>query len=232
MHEPSVHFLTVFVAFFAVMNPIANAPLFLGLTNELDSIARRSIASRAVVFAFIIVSIFAVGGRYVFDLFGITLPAFRIAGGILVGLVGYHMLQGQHSSVHAPTEDDNAASRDAVLGLAITPLALPILAGPGTIATAMSFAAETSLSAMTRVIAAFAAICALTWAAFVGGETLVRFLGQNAIKVVSRLMGLILAVVGVQMLITGVQGIGPASQAPGSIATASHNAVGIETQGK
>jgi multiple antibiotic resistance protein len=195
------------MAFFAIMNPIANAPLFLSVTGEFDQTTRRGIALRAVLLAFAIVAAFAMGGRYIFSLFGITLPAFRIAGGILVGLVGFHMLQGQNSSVHTPSSEDNEKSRDAALGLAITPLALPILAGPGTIATAMNYAAEATLPALLRVVIAFAANCLLTWMAFVGSEALVRFLGQNAIKVVSRLMGLILAVVGVQMLIVGVTGI-------------------------
>ena len=99
------------------------------------------------------------------------------------------------------------------IGVAITPLALPVLAGTGTIATAMNFAAESTLPEVARVIAALAIVCALTWGAFVGGGSLVRFLGQNAIKVVSRLMGLILVVIGTQMLIQGVRGAVAASTA-------------------
>jgi multiple antibiotic resistance protein len=205
MHEPVIHFTTILMAFFAIMNPVANAPLFLGLTDGLDTATRLGIATRSVLLAFCIVAVFAILGREIFTLFGITLPAFRIAGGILVALVGYHLLQGEHSSVHTPTAEDNARSRDAALGIAITPLAMPILAGPGTIATAMSYAAESTLPQVVRVLAALAIVCALTWAAFAGGNALVRFLGQNAIKVVSRLMGLILAVIGVQMLIVGIR---------------------------
>ena len=125
MDNPASLFTTVFMAFFAIMNPIANAPLFMGLTEGLDLGARRRIALRSVALAFVIVALFATFGRQIFILFGITLPAFRIAGGILVGLVGYHLLQGQQSSIHTPTGQDNALSRDAVLGVAITPLALP-----------------------------------------------------------------------------------------------------------
>jgi len=207
MHDPAIHFTTILMAFFAIMNPIANMPIFVGLTEDLDAPTRRSVALRSVLLAFAIVAAFTLLGRTIFDLFGITLPAFRIAGGILVGLVGYHLLQGGESSVHTPTSEDTERSRDAALGVAITPLAMPILAGPGTIATAMSFAAESTPTEMTRVIAALGVVCILTWASFLGSDSLVRFLGQNAIKVVSRLMGLILAVVGVQMVIQGVQGI-------------------------
>jgi multiple antibiotic resistance protein len=209
--SPTIHFTTVLMAFFAIMNPIANAPLFIGLTDGLDAGTRRGIATRAVLLAFAIVALFAIFGQDIFTAFGITLPAFRIAGGAIVGMVGYHLLQGQESSVHTPTAEDNAQSRDAALGIAITPLALPILAGPGTIATAMSFAAESTMPEVIRVLSALAVVCTLTWAAFAGSESLVAFLGQNAIKVVSRLMGLILAVIGVQMLIEGIRGAVAAS---------------------
>jgi multiple antibiotic resistance protein len=206
MDHPAVHFTTVLMAFFAIMNPIANAPIFVGLTDDLDSRTRRRVALRAVLLAFGLVVVFALGGRAIFSIFGITLPAFRIAGGALVGLVGFHMLQGEQSAVHSPKDEDNEKSRDAALDIAISPLALPILAGPGTIATAMSFAADTTFFAVLRVIAAFAVMCAVTWATFLAGESLTRYLGENAIKVVTRLMGLILAVIGVQMMITGVRG--------------------------
>jgi len=206
MDDSVIHFSTVFMAFFAMMNPIANAPIFLGLTEGLDRRTRRGIALRAVLLAFAIVALFAILGRQIFTLFGITLPAFRIAGGILVGLVGYQLLHGQESGMHTPSAEDNLGSRDAALGIAITPLALPILAGPGTIATAMNFAAESSFPEVVRVLSALALVCLLTFAAFVFGGAVVRFLGQNAIKVVSRLMGLILAVIGVQMLIVGIRG--------------------------
>ena len=206
MDTPAAHFTTVFLAFFAIMNPVANAPLFVSLTEDLDRGARRRVATRAVILAFGIVAMFIFAGNSIFHLFGITLPAFRITGGALVVLVGYHMLHGERSPVHSPSEEANADSRSAGLDIAICPLALPILAGPGTIATAMNFSSADAFPEIARVLAAFAAMCLITWAAFLGGESMTRFLGQNGIKVVTRLMGLILAVVGVQMLITGIRG--------------------------
>ncbi len=206
MDNTVVHFLTVFMAFFAIMNPVANASLFVGLTQDSDSTARRMIALRSVVVAFIIVSVFAIGGREIFSIFGITLPAFRIAGGLMIGAIGYHMLQGEQSTIHTPSDDDNEKSSDAALDMAITPLGIPILAGPGTIATAMNFAAESTFEEVVRVLTAFGLMCVITFLAFVGGQWFAKVLGQNGIKVVSRLMGLILAVVGVQMLIEGVRG--------------------------
>ncbi len=206
MDNSAVHFFTVFMAFFAIMNPVANASLFIGLTQDSDSNARRLIALRSVVVAFVIVSTFAIGGREIFSVFGITLPAFRIAGGLMIGAIGYHMLQGEQSTFHTPSDDDNEKNSDAALDMAITPLGIPILAGPGTIATAMNFAAESTIVEITRVLAAFGFMCVITFIAFVGGQWLAKALGRNGIKVISRLMGLILAVVGVQMLIEGVRG--------------------------
>lgn len=206
MDHPAIHFTTIFMAFFAIMNPIANTPIFIGVTDGLAAAQRRSVALRSVLLTFAIVAVFALGGREIFSAFGITLPAFRIAGGILVGLVGYHLLQGQDSSVHTPTDEDNANSADAVISISASPLAMPVLAGPGTIATAMNFSAGASMPELIRVLIALGVICLLNFLAFNSANTLVRVLGQNAIKVVSRLMGLILAVIGVQMLIDGIRG--------------------------
>ncbi len=204
MDNSLVHFSTILMAFFAIMNPIANTPLFVALTNDVDSGMKKKIAIRSIALTFVIITVFAIAGRTIFDLFGITLPAFRIAGGALIALVGYHMLQGEQSSVHHPSEDDKAKSQDSALDIAITPLALPVLAGPGTIATAMNFAADSTMPEVIRVLGALAVICALTLISFLMGGRITNFLGQNAIKVITRLMGLILAVIGVQMLVVGI----------------------------
>ena len=204
MDNSLVHFSTILMAFFAIMNPIANTPLFVALTNDVDAGMKKKIAIRSIALAFVIITVFAIAGRTIFDLFGITLPAFRIAGGALIALVGYHMLQGEQSSVHHPSEEDKAKSQDSALDIAITPLALPVLAGPGTIATAMNFAADSTMPEVIRVVGALAVICALTLISFLMGGRITNFLGQNAIKVITRLMGLILAVIGVQMLVVGI----------------------------
>jgi len=211
MITPLVHFSTVFMAFFAIMNPVANAPVFVGLTEGLDEATRRGVAIRAVLIAFAIVAAFSILGREIFHAFGITLPAFRIAGGILIAMVGYQMLEGQASTVQVPTEADNERSREAAISIALSPLAMPILAGPGSIATAMSFTAESSVAELSRILSALAIICLVNLAAFRTSGALVRFLGPNGIKVVSRLMGLLLAVIGTQMLITGIRGAVAAS---------------------
>lgn len=206
MDSFTVHFVTVFMAFFAIMNPLASTPIFLEVTRESDPAERSFIALRAVMVAFVIVATFSIAGRQIFDMFGITLPAFRIAGGLMIGAIGYHMLQGEQSTFHSPSEEASDSGSSSVLDTAITPLGIPVLAGPGTIATAMNFAAESTLAEIVSVLCAVGLMCVITFVAFIGGERLARFLGQNGISVVSRLMGLILAVVGVQMVIEGVRG--------------------------
>ncbi len=156
--------------------------------------------------AFLIVAVFSAAGHLLFDLFGITLPSFRIAGGFLVALVGFHLLQGNTSPVHKPKDADLKESKEADIDMAISPLAIPLLAGPGTLVTAMSYAAGGGPERIGLVLAAFFLICVLTYICFVTGERLTVFLGKNLLMVVSRLMGLILTVIGTEMVIQGIRG--------------------------
>ena len=121
-------------------------------------------------------------------------------------MIGSHMLSGNPSEVHTPSDEDNEKSREARLDMAITPLAMPILAGPGTIASAMNFSAGKGFLATGMSITGIAIMCALTCFMFLSGEQFVHFIGESAIKVISRMMGLILAVIGTQMVIVGIHG--------------------------
>lgn len=201
-----LHALTVFMGFFAIMNPIANVPIFLGLTSGDDKQTTKTVALQSLLLAFLVIVVFAIAGKVIFELFGITLPAFRITGGLLVFLIGFHMLQGKQSSVHHPNEEDKQKCREAALSVAISPLAMPILAGPGTIATAMNFSAGGGLVGMVVTIVSFAALCVITYVFFVFGEKFVTFIGVGALGVITRMMGLILAVIGTQMVIEGLRG--------------------------
>ncbi len=206
METVLIHTATVFVGFFAIMNPIANVPVFLGLTRGDDRQTIKAVAFRAVMLAFVIIAIFSVSGKVIFELFGITLSAFRITGGLLVLFIGFQMLQGSQSGTHQLSDEDNQKSREAALGVAITPLAMPLLTGPGTIATAMNYSARGGILAMLMTIAAFGVLCVITYVCFVFGEKFVTLIGAGALGVITRMMGLILAVIGMQMVIEGVQG--------------------------
>ncbi len=196
--------LQVFSGFIAIMNPIGNVPVFIGLVEEFDEKTKKKVAQKAVLAAFIICTIFVLAGNFIFRFFGITLAAFRIAGGILVFLIAYHLLRGKASRQHHPGEEEHEeADPDSI---AITPLATPILAGPGTITTAMSFAgARTHFYDLLLVIGVFGIVCLLTYVCFIYGEAISERLGRTRIGVITRLMGLILAVIAVQMVLEGLK---------------------------
>lgn len=190
-------------SYFAIMNPIANTPIFISLTGADDPVTKRAVAFRSLVLAFAIIAVISVAGNLMFTLFGITLATLRITGGIVVFVIGYHMLQGSGSHSHKPSEDDIASSREAKLNVAVSPLAVPILAGPGTIATAMNFASGGWIH-ISISLGAFAVICLSTYACFMSSDRLVKFLGTNGLNVMTRLMGLIVATIGVSMFLTGI----------------------------
>ena len=191
--------LTVFTGFFAIMNPIANTPVFLGLVGERDKSERKSIAKTSCITAFLIVLFFVILGKYLFELFGITIPAFKITGGILLFYVGFEMLQSKKSKIHhnKDIEPDD--------GVAISPLAIPILAGPGTIVTAMNNITDGSIVHLVIVIIIFALMVYLTYLAFSLSDLIVKKIGNHLITVIAKIMGLILAIMGTGMTIEGVK---------------------------
>ena len=204
MNQIALFASTVFMGFFAIMNPIGNMPIFLGLVEGIDKSEQKKIARKSVLLAFIIIAVFSIFGSIIFEAFGITLPAFQIGGGMLIFIVGYQLLHGKESSVHHPSEGEND-NDNSVEDIAISPLAIPILAGPGTISTAMNFVGESSsISNITVVIVVFAIICVITYFCFVFGEKILSHFKKGVVKVITRLMGLIITIISVQMVIAGV----------------------------
>lgn len=191
--------LTVFTGFFAIMNPIANTPIFLGLVEDQDAETKRKIAKKGTIIAFIIVTVFVISGKYLFELFGITIPAFKISGGILIFYVGFEMLMSQKSKVHSTNSTDDISS------IAVSPLAIPILAGPGTIVTAMNYVTNANFIHIAIVIVIFAIMILLTYTSFVLSDKIVKAVGPNLIAVVGKIMGLILTIIGVGMVTEGIK---------------------------
>ncbi len=204
MHNIVLFASTVFMGFFAIMNPIGNMPIFLGLVEGIDKPGQKKIARKSVLLTFAIVAAFSIFGSIIFQAFGITLPAFQIGGGLLIFIVGYQLLHGKESSMHHPSEGENDKDNSDE-DIAISPLAIPILAGPGTISTAMNFSGEdSSILHITVVVAAFAIICLITYFCFVFSENIMAHFKKGIVKVITRLMGLIITVISVQMVIAGV----------------------------
>lgn len=196
-------FLLSFTAFFAIMNPFANLPMFVSLTADNSRKEVNAIARLAFIVATVIVALFALLGNYIFSIFGINLSALRIMGGIILGLIGYHMIQGNVSPIqHNPKQSVKDSINSNNTDVAISPLAMPVLAGPGTIATTMNLSSSTN---PFIVISAFVVLSVITYFIFIYGEQIMAKLGNNIMNVITKLMGLILATIGVRMLIMGVQ---------------------------
>lgn len=188
----------VFTAFFAINNPVGNIPIFMSLTKQADRSRKKFISKKATFTAFVIVSGFIILGKYIFEFFGLTIPAFKITGGLLVFFVGFEMIRAQQSSI------DNQTEIDFNEGISISPLAIPILAGPGTIVTAMNYTTTASYLDMAILVVMFGLVMLLNHLAFISSDYLVRFIGQNKIIVIEKIMGLIIAIIGTNMLIEGI----------------------------
>ncbi|MEL0642891.1 MarC family protein [Olleya sp. Ti.3.14] len=191
--------ITVFTAFFAITNPISNMTVFVSLTQGADKQTKSVINKKANFIAFIIVTIFILLGKYIFELFNISIPAFKITGGILIFFIGFDMLQSKQSNVKSL----NNVHIDE--DIAVSPLAIPILAGPGTIVTAMNFVSNAAPLQMFLVIAIFGSMSLLTYFTFKLSDVIVKIFGHNVISVIGKIMGLIIAIIGTGMIIQGIK---------------------------
>ena len=191
--------ITVFTGFFAITNPISNMTVFLSLTQGASEETKRDINKRANIIAFVIVLVFVLVGKYIFELFNISIPAFKITGGILIFYIGFDMLQSKQSNIK------NIKNVNIDENIAVSPLSIPILAGPGTIVTAMNFVADVKPIYIFMVIGIFGCMSLLTYMTFRLSKYVVKLLGHNVISVIGKIMGLIIAIIGTGMIIEGIK---------------------------
>ena len=191
-----------FMAFFAIMNPISNLPAYMALVADDSQKISRKIAFRSLLIAFVIITVFIFSGDFIFKVFGITIVSFRIAGGILVAVIGYHMINGNHSPSYKGMEQQ-AVNSDP-MSIAISPLAMPLFAGPGTITTALSLA-NGGLQNQLITVVAFALLCVITYLLLRSAKQIAGFLGKNLMKIITKMMGLLLFSIGIHMIIVSVQ---------------------------
>ena len=191
-----------FMAFFAIMNPISNLPAYMALVADDSQKISRKIAFRSLLIAFVIITVFIFSGDFIFKVFGITIVSFRIAGGILVAIIGYHMINGNHSPSYKGMEQQ-AVNSDP-MSVAISPLAMPLFAGPGTITTALSLA-NGGLRNQLITVVAFALLCVITYLLLRSAKQIAGLLGKNLMKIITKMMGLLLFSIGIQMIIVSVQ---------------------------
>lgn len=193
--------LLVYVSFFTMANPIGVVPVFLAMTAGLTEEASRRIARRATLTGFVALMVFALTGRLIFDFFGISVDALRVVGGIIFFGVGFQMLNARLVR-ETPAEE---VDHDAEIDIAITPLGIPIITGPGAITTAILLMNDgTDLGRHLIVLGMLALVMLTTYVILIGGRRIMTFLGKSAATVFMRLMGLIVMVIAVEFFFAGV----------------------------
>jgi multiple antibiotic resistance protein len=200
--------ITALATAFTILDPVGMVPTTLALTSTLSPTARRHVVNRAVVVAGAIIVFMALVGRYLLQYLGITLPAFAIAGGILLMLIAIDMLFARQSRAKADpeTEFDNADTE----GVAVFPLAIPMISGPGTIATVLLLVnlADGNRERLAIIYLAYGLALFVTWLCMRGADMVLRVLGRTGVSVLTRLLGIILAALAVQFIINGLKEAG------------------------
>jgi multiple antibiotic resistance protein len=204
--RPSL-FAGMVVNLFLIVDPIGLMPLFAAITRS-DTVARRRrMIRRAILIAFLVLAFFAVVGKYVLGYFSVSIAAVRIAGGILLFAIGLEMLYGRVSRTETTEpEEAEAAEKEDV---SVTPLAIPLLAGPGSIAAVVLFSGTfEGIGGALMVIGALAIVMLLSWLLLSLTEEMLRIFGQIGIRVIARVMGLLLLFVATQFVVDGIRATG------------------------
>lgn len=188
----------------AIINPLSAAPLYLALTEGYTAGHRRRTVRSAVLTAFTVLVAFALLGGTIFQLFGITIHAFRIAGGIIFFGIGMDMLQARRSRVKTTEEEEREGMTKEEVG--ITPLGIPMLTGPGAITTVMVLMTQARTAAHAAVVlGSVLLVLAVTYLVLSAAPRVVRFFGQTGLNVMTRIMGLLVTVIAVQFIVDGAR---------------------------
>ena len=193
--------LFIFTSLFTMINPLAAVPLYISLTQDLGRHARRKVILTACFTAFIAMVLFALAGEALFSFFGINVNALRVVGGILFFIMGFEMLRGRS----VPKKLDQESEDDYGHDVAITPLAIPMICGPGAITMVILFMQEAKSTQHTlTVIGAIFLVCLSAAAIFAVGQTLLKRLGKIGASVMMRLMGLVMMLIAVEFFFAGI----------------------------
>jgi multiple antibiotic resistance protein len=207
--------LLSFTSVFFIVNPIGAAPVFLALTEGWEHADRVRASRRAVLVAGGILILFAITGSLLFQLFGVTLGAFRLAGGILLLKVAMDMLHGRPTATKITEEDHKEAATKEDVG--ITPIGIPQLAGPGAIATVILLPGEPrEWWRIGPVLAAIVVTLLIAYAILRGAERVQGVLGQTGTRILTKIMGLLIAALGVQFMAGGLRDLLPMLIQPGA----------------
>lgn len=196
--------LLCFTSFFTLTNPLGTMPVFLTMTNGMDDHERKAIVRRATIVSFITLMVFTFSGQFLFKFFGISSNGFRIAGGFIIFKIGFDMLQARYSNAKLKEEEVRTYAND----ISITPLAIPMLCGPGAIANAIMLMDDASTFALKgTLIGIIALVYFITFLILQASTRLVKLLGETGNNVMMRLMGLILMVIAVECFVSGLKPI-------------------------
>lgn len=196
--------LLCFTSFFTLTNPLGTMPVFLTMTNGMNEHERKAIVRRATIVSFIILMVFTFSGQFLFKFFGISSNGFRIAGGFIIFKIGFDMLQARYSNAKLKEEEVKTYADD----ISITPLAIPMLCGPGAIANAIMLMDDASTFTLKgTLIGIIALVYFITFLILQASTRLVRILGETGNNVMMRLMGLILMVIAVECFVSGLKPI-------------------------
>ncbi len=192
---------------FFLVDPFAALPTFLAVTEGADPLRRRRMAWKASLTAWLFLSAFAVGGQYIFRMFGITLPAFEIAGGVILLLIGLDMLEAKRSATQESSGDTVAAASKEDAG--IVPLGIPMLAGPGSITSVMVLVGQAQTRwQMIAILASIFITAVVCYLVLGNSDKVARVLGDTGIRILVRIMGLLLVALAVQYFVNGMVDLG------------------------
>lgn len=198
--------LLCFTSLLSIINPLSAAPMYLALTDGYTRAQRGKTLRAAVVTAFVVLAVFALVGGAIFQLFGITIDAFRIAGGFIFFGIGMDMLQAKRSRGKATEEEEQEGRVRENVG--VTPLGMPMITGPGAITTVMVLMTQAGTPVRVGVVlGSVVVVLAISYAVLSAAPRLVRFFGQTGLNVMTRLMGLLVTVIAVQFIIDGARPI-------------------------
>jgi multiple antibiotic resistance protein len=196
--------LLVFTSFFTLINPLGVMPIFMTMTQDLDEKARRKTARKAVIASTLTIVLFAFSGQLLFRFFGISVDAFRIVGGVIFFLMGMDMLQARLGRVKVGKSEVKAYVND----ISITPLAIPMIAGPGSLTNAIVLMEDAkSLEFKVILIVGVLLIMSMTYLVLISSGKIINWLGETGNKVLMRLMGLIVMVIAVEFFLSGLKPI-------------------------
>ncbi len=196
--------LLCLTSFFTLINPIGTMPIFMTMTANLDSTARTHTALKASIVAFLTLVLFAFSGQLLFKFFGISVNSFRVVGGVIFFLMGMDMLQARLNKVKVSKQDVHSYVND----ISVTPLAIPMIAGPGSMTNAIVMMEDAQTGARKAIlIASILLVMLLTYLILYSSSKLIRILGETGNNVMMRLMGLIVMVIAVEFLFSGLKPI-------------------------